>query len=577
MTAPAPARSRAAARWIAPPGVDAAAVETLASTLHLPPTLATLLVQRGLADSEAARRYLRPRREHLTPPETLRSMDVAVERLVRAIRTGETVLVHGDYDVDGMCSTALLVEVLGTLGATAVPFTPHRLTDGYDLTEAGVREAQRVGATLVLTADCGTSARAPIAQLTALGIDTIVSDHHLPGGPLPDCVAVLNPRRPDCDSPDKDFAAVGIAFKLALALCRAVGASENLAWRQLDLVALATVADLAPLRGENRVLVRYGLKLLTETERPGLRALLRSSGSDGKPITAGTCGFTLAPRLNAVGRMDSAMVGVELLLTRDQGRANELARRCEELNTQRQALDQDVLRQAMRQVDTLDLDATVGLVLAGDAWHPGVIGIVASRVVEAVARPTFVIGLDGDTGKGSGRSIGGFDLHGGLVKCGHHLVKFGGHRAAAGLTIARDRVDAFRTAFNDAVRETLAVDDCVHERRIDLVVGEDDLTDALAALLEHCEPYGLGNPRPVLLVPGARVHGTPRILKEKHLKLEVKVGETVLGGIGFGMADRREDATAGTALDLAARLEINEYRGRRDLQLQLVDLRPAVG
>lgn len=575
MTAPSRSRPRAGARWVEPPPADEARVAALAAALSLPPVLCRLLVQRGFTLEDDAKRFLRPRREQLADPATLLGMDRAVDRLATACRAGETVLVHGDYDVDGMCSTALLVQVLAHLGAKAVPFTPNRLTDGYDLTDAGVAAAVRAGATVVLTADCGTSAREPIARLCTLGIDVIVSDHHLPGGPLPQCLAILNPKQPGCPSPDKDFAAVGIAFKLALALCGAMGVPDAIAWRQLDLVALATVADLAPLRGENRVLVRYGLKLLAETTRPGLRALIRSSGCDGKPITAGTCGFTLAPRLNAVGRMDSAMLGVELLLTTDQSHANDLAHRCEELNRERQALDQRTLADALRQVDALDLDDHVGLVLAGDGWHPGVIGIVASRVVEQVARPTFVVALDGDTGKGSGRSIGSFDLHRGLMACGAHLERFGGHRAAAGLTVRRDKLDAFREAFNTEARAQLAVEDCVHERRLDLVVEGDDLTDDLARLLEHCEPFGLGNPRPVLHLRGARLRGTPRILKERHLKAEVTIGERTIGCIGFGMADRRDEFAPGVPLDLAVRLEHNEFRGVRELQLQLVDVRPA--
>ena len=577
MTAPAHSRPRAGSRWVAPPAVDEAAVAALSAALALPPALCRLLLQRGFGDVDEAKRFLRPRREQLADPATFKDMDKAVERLVRACREGETVLVHGDYDVDGMCSTALLCDVLDALGARAVPFTPNRFTDGYDLTDAGVRAAVAARANVVLTADCGTSARGPIASLCERGIDVIVSDHHLPGGELPRCVAILNPKQPGCPSPDKDAAAVGIAFKLALALCRALGASENLAWHQLDLVALATVADLAPLRGENRILVKYGLRLLTETTRPGLAALVRSSGCEGKAITAGTCGFTLAPRLNAVGRMDSAMLGVELLRTRDPARANELARRCEELNRERQALDQRILGEAMKQVDALDLDDHVGLVLDGDGWHAGVIGIVASRVVEQVARPTFVIGFDGDTGKGSGRSVGAFDLHAALTACGGHLERYGGHRAAAGLTIRRERLPAFRDAFNRVARERLPVSECVHERRLDAVLDAVALDVAFPKLLAHCEPHGLGNPRPVFHVVGATLAGRPRVLKERHLRLDVAVGGATIGCIGFGMADRLADVQGARALELAVKLEVSTYGGGEKVEFHLVDLRPAAG
>ena len=306
MTASA-VRARPAARWLLPADPDPALVARLQEELHLPSAICRLLAARGFAAPDDAKSYLRPRLDQLHDPSCLADLDRAVERLVRALRDGETILVHGDYDVDGICSTTIIVRTLASLGGNAIPFIPSRLADGYDLTDAGVRAAHAAGATLVVTCDCGTSARAPIATLQASGIDVIVTDHHLPGGPLPAAFAVLNPSRPDCTSPDKDLAAVGVAFKLALALTRAVGGNENRVYALLDLVALATIADVAPLRGENRVFVRYGLKLLNEPERPGIRAMIRAAGLEEKALTAGRVGFILAPRLNAAGRLGSAL------------------------------------------------------------------------------------------------------------------------------------------------------------------------------------------------------------------------------------------------------------------------------
>ena len=573
MTTLAP-RVRPPTRWLAPPSTEAGEVARLATALSLPAVLCQLLVQRGYGEVEAAKRFLRPRLEQLGDPYQLFGMTAAVDRLVRAIRAGETILVHGDYDVDGMCSAALLTRALRQLGGSVVPFIPHRLTDGYDLTDAGVQAAVAAKARVVLTADCGTSALPAIASLNSRGIDVIVSDHHLPGGPLPACVAILNPRQPGCTSPDKDFAAVGIAFKLALAVTRAMGASENFVFTLLDLVALATVADLAPLRGENRVFVKYGLKLMSETTNPGLRALIRAAGLDGKPLTAGRIGFILAPRLNAVGRLGNAMRGVELLLTDDPGEANEIARDLEELNQRRQSLDRSTLDEAMRIVDTVDLDQTYGLVIAKQGWHAGVIGIVASRIVEQISRPVVMVALDGDTGKGSGRSIGAFDLHAGLSECREHLVRFGGHRAAAGITVQTELVPILQTRFNAVARERLTADDLVPEQRIDLEVTVDDLTDDLEKLLQYFEPHGLGNPTPTLALRGARIDCAPkRIGQTDGVRTAVSSDRGAIPAIGWRLGERAKLLDPSQPVDLAFRLDRDDYRGADRLQLTLVDVR----
>src|SRR6476619_5382855 len=474
MTASAlPARPRA--RWILPDAPDPDVVRSLCDELLLPEPICRLLVARGHAPAEQAKRYLRPRLEQLLPPEQLLDLDRAVERLVRAIKAGETILVHGDYDVDGMSSTTLMTRALRALGGTVVPFIPQRLVDGYDLGDAGVRAARAAGATVVVTCDCGTSAVTPVATLQSEGIDVIISDHHLPGGDLPNAFAVLNPKRPGCDSEDKDLCAAGIAFKLALAVTRVMGGNENVVYGMLDLVALATIADIAPLRGENRVFARYGLRMLAETKNLGLRALIRSTGLEGKPLTAGRVGYILAPRLNAVGRLGHALRGVDLLLSTSEHEANSIARELEELNARRQDIDRAVLDEARRRGMQLDLDATYGIVRAEGGWHPGVIGIVASRIVEEFGRPTILIGLDGDEGKGSGRSISRFDLHAGIGRCRDLLKRFGGHRSAAGVTIARDMVSEFARCFNEAARAALTPDDLVPELRVDLEVELSDL------------------------------------------------------------------------------------------------------
>ncbi|MEP6732160.1 MAG: single-stranded-DNA-specific exonuclease RecJ, partial [bacterium] len=504
-----------------------------------------------------------------------RDMSRAVDRLVRAVRDHEIILVHGDYDVDGMCSTTLMLRALRALGGTVVPFIPERLVDGYDLSEAGVRAAKAASATVVVTCDCGTSAVTPVAALQALGVDVIISDHHLPGGDLPNAFAVLNPKRAGCESEDKDLAAVGVAFKLALAVTRAMGGNENLVYGMLDLVALATIADIAPLRGENRVFARYGLRMLADTKNVGLRALIRAAGLDNKPLTAGRVGFILAPRLNAVGRLGKALRGVELLMSTNEHEANTIARELEEINARRQEIDRAVLVQARERVLALDLDDTYGIVLAEDGWHPGVIGIVASRIVEEFGRPTILIGLEGDEGKGSGRSISRFDLHGGIGRCKHLLKRFGGHRSAAGVTIARDQVDAFARCFNEGARAALTADDLVPELRVDMEVSLADITPGFESLLRHLEPCGMGNPAPMLLTRNVELAAPPRVIGQGGLKLRINTPAGPLEAIGWSLGARVGELDVTRPIDIAYRLEMDEYQGISRLQAKLADFRAA--
>ena len=572
MTASAPA-VRPRARWILPETRDPAAVRALCDELMLPEPICRLLAARGHIPAERAKRYLRPRLDQLLPPEQLLDLGRAVERLVRAIRGGEMILVHGDYDVDGISSTTLLTRAFRALGASVTPFIPRRLADGYDLTDAGVRAAREANATVVVTCDCGTSAVAPVRALQAEGIDVIISDHHLPGGDLPNAFAILNPKRPGCGSEDKDLAAVGVAFKLALAVTRALGGNENVVFGMLDLVALATIADIAPLRGENRVFARYGLRMLGETQNLGLRALIRAAGLDGKPLTAGRVGYILAPRLNAVGRLGHALRGVDLLTARTEHEANSIARELEELNARRQEIDRTTLEQARRRVLALDLEETYGIVLAEDGWHPGVIGIVASRLVEEFGRPVVLVGLDSDEGKGSGRSIPRFDLHAALGRCAHLFKRFGGHRSAAGVTIARDRVNEFARCFNDVARSELTAEDLVPELRVDLEVDLAELTPAFEALMRHLEPCGVGNPSPMLVTRGVRLAAPPRVVGKEGLKLRLQTDGDPLDAIGWTLGARIGEIDVARPLDIAYRLERDEYQGVSRLQARLADFR----
>lgn len=569
MTASA-ARARPLTRWIAPTEPASDIVSRLAADLKLPATVCRLLAVRGYDQPEAARTFLRPRLEQLHAPLLMRGMDAAVERLSRAVRDGETVLVHGDYDVDGMVSTTILVRTLRHLGGKAVPFIPHRVTDGYDLSAAGVLAARAANASVLVTCDCGTSACGPVDELTQGGIDVVITDHHLPSAPAPQCLAVLNPRVPGCDYPDKDLCAAGVAFKLSIALLEAMHASTNIALRMLDLVALATIADVAPLRGENRIMVRYGLRLMEETQHPGLKALLLSSGLAEKGITAGRVGFILAPRLNAVGRLGAAMRGVELLLTDDPGHANTIARELEEMNRSRQDLDKDTLADARTMLER-ESASPVGIVLASPNWHPGVIGIVASRLVEEYYRPVVLIAVKDGVGKGSGRSIPPFDLHGGLLECRDLLQRFGGHRAAAGITISEDRIPEFAQCFDAVAKARLTEEQLVPELRVDIEVPIDEAGAELETLLRHFEPFGMGNPAPVLASRGVRLAGPPRVIGVQGLKLRLarRVGE--LEAVWWQGGDRSSEFASGASIDVAYRLELDHYFQPPRLVARVVD------
>ena len=549
-------------------------MKSLCDALSLPEVVCHLLAVRGHTADEAAKRYLRPRLDHVQL-DGLLDLDVAVERLARAAKAGETVMVHGDYDVDGMSSTAILVRTLESVGCKAIPFIPKRATDGYDLTSAGVNAAIAAGASVVVTCDCGTSAIEPVKALRAAGIDVIIADHHLPTGEMAAPNALLNPKRPGCPSRDKDLCAAGVVFKLAIGVLRAAGGNENVAYRMLDLVALATIADIAPLRGENRVLARYGLKLMNDEPSLGVAALVRAAGLQGKPITAGRVGFVIAPRLNAVGRLEHALRGVELLLSRDEHQANVIARELEELNVKRQEIDRQTLVRARELVLAMDLDSTFGIVLAEEGWHPGVIGIVASRVVEEFGRPTVLIALEGSEGKGSGRSISPFDLHAGLTECRSLFKRFGGHRSAAGVTIAADRVREFATRFNEVAAAHLTPDDLAPELRIDLEMPLSAANDRLEEIFRHIEPCGIGNPAPTLMTRGVTMVGPPRAIGKDGLKVTFARGDDRITAVAWRLAHRRPELNDGATYDIAFRLERDEYRGLSSLQARLIDFRPA--
>lgn len=577
MTHPASGVYRAGPpRWEVAEAPAAHAARELSRSLSLPGDLCRILVARGHHTPEAARDFLRPRLEHLPPADTLKDLPAAGDRILRAIRDGETVLVHGDYDVDGICATALLTRWIRRLGGRVEPFVPHRIDDGYDLGPAGLARARAVGASLLVTVDCGIVAHEAVRTAVEQGADVIVTDHHAPGETLPGALAVVNPNRPDDDADRGDLCGAGVAFQLCRYMAEQRGLSLDDLVPDLDLVALATVADLVPLRGENRVLVRFGLRALERTDKPGLRALLEVCQLTG-PVDAGRVGFTVAPRINAVGRLGDAMDALRLLLADDPEEARALARHADELNEARRREDTRTLDEALVQLGRdFDPDRDWGVVLAGQGWHPGVIGIVASRVVDRIHRPAVLVALGPEGGRGSARSIRGFHLHRGLTECGHLLRRFGGHAQAAGMDLDPARLPEFREAFNHLARRELDTSALQPRIRVELEVDPAGLTLEMAEYARYLGPHGMGNPRPVLAARGLELRGRPREVGKGHLKVTLARAGAAVEAIGFGLAERIPPGSLGPGpLDAAFQLTVNEYRGRRTPQMRLLDLRPS--
>jgi len=564
-------------RWIEAQ-VDAARADGLAQALGLHPLAGRVLASRGLAEPADALAFLAAPLSDLPDPHAMKGMGAAVARIVRAVEGGESIALYGDYDVDGVTSTALLAGFLRACGAVVVTYVPHRLVEGYGLNVAAVEKLAAEGAGLLVSLDCGITAALEVRAAAALGLDTVVVDHHTVPVDLPAAVAILNPHQPGCGYPSKDLAAVGVTFALAMALRKALrergrfGAARpepNLK-DALDLVALGTVADVVPLVGANRILVRWGLEVLARSRRPGVRALKRVAGvAEGAEVTAGQVGFRLAPRINAAGRLDDAGRGVRLLLETDAERADALARELDGENQARQEIERTILDEALHDAAVRVGAGARGLVLARDGWHAGVVGIVASRIVERFHRPAVLVALGEAEGKGSGRSIEGFHLHDALQACAAHLVRFGGHRHAAGVTIGRDRVGAFREAFEAHALAHVRDEDLVPRCRIEGWVEERDVSERAALDLARLGPYGAGHPEPVFALRGAAARARTVGVGGAHLKLAL--GR--LDAIGFGMGDRL--GLCAGAVEAAFTVGLDEWDGVRRLQLKLRDVRPA--
>jgi single-stranded-DNA-specific exonuclease len=537
---------------------DREAVERLARELCLSTTAATVLVRRGYAEPTLARAFL----EGALPahdPFALGDMAGACDKIRAAVSGAGRVCVHGDYDADGICATALAILILRELGAAADWHLPSRFDEGYGVRGETVARLAEAGCGLVLTVDCGITAVTEVAAAKALGLDIVVSDHHCPAAELPDC-PLVGPYR-ESAYPFRELCGTGVVFKLGQAL---LGTDSPVLARHLDLVAIATIADVVPLTDENRGLAIAGLRALARTQKPGLQELMKVAGVDPAAVDAATVGFRLAPRLNAAGRLGDPGAALELLLTEERGRARSLARRLDELNRDRQAVEERILRQAVEEIESWPEARRRhrGYVLAREDWHEGVIGIVASRLVERYHRPVVLIAGGEREWKGSGRSTAAFDLHRGLAACSRHLLRFGGHRAAAGLSVEPQRVEAFAAAFAEHANARLAEDELRPVTVIDALVHGSDLTLELCGELARLAPFGLGNPAVTLLVAGCELADVGTVGDGKHLRFRVKDGARDAGSaIAFGLGKQLERFRRPMGYDIAFRLEENRWNG----------------
>lgn len=557
-------------RWLLPTPNPQLQVR-LSNDLNIHPIIAQLLINRGIVDREEATQFLSGDLSHLRDPFLLKDMDKAVARIRQALERKETVVVFGDYDVDGVTSSALMTQALRKQGMKVINYIPHRMTDGYGLNHEIADLAKEQGATLLIALDCGITAHSEVKNLNKSGIDVVIFDHHEPPAEgIPEAAAVVNPKRKDCMYPYKNLASVGLAAKFIHAFLGEVPADI------LDLVALGTIADIVPLRGENRIFVKTGLPRIRDTKNKGLAALLDVAKIKGKDITPHYVGFILGPRINATGRMDSAQTSLQLFLSDNDEEAYALARSLDEHNSARQKMQSAIAQEALsiveREVNFKDHKV---IVVGKEGWHKGVVGIVASRVTETYYRPSIVISIKEGVGTASARSIEGFHLHDALTHCSEILEAFGGHKSAAGLTIREENIDAFREMINKFAEGVLQEQHLVPSVKIDCELSLSDVDMKLIEVINTLEPYGEGNPSPVFCSRNLTVKSPPMVLGKDTLKFWVTNGQATISAVGFGMGKYRDLVRLGEKIDLAYYLTVDDYNKAPTAQIKLKDIRPA--
>jgi single-stranded-DNA-specific exonuclease len=566
-------------KWVVAPEPDPDLLQDISSKVGLDRTVTKILFNRQIDSVEAIRQFLQPSLSDLADPYTMFGMDKAVVRILEALQSNEKIMVYGDYDVDGITAASLLYLILNKLGAQVNYYLPNRLVEGYGLSVDGIKEAVAKGVTLIISVDTGVTAVEEVKYAASLGIECIITDHHEPGEILPEPVALVNPKQKNCTYAGGELSGVGVAFKLAQALYQRLQQDQSELEEHLDLVALGTAADIVPLVGENRILTKFGIKQISRTTKPGLKSLCFVSGLMGKDIGTGQVVFILAPRINAVGRLGDAEMAIRLLTTKDEKVATEIARKLDKENQRRKNIDEKTLGEALEQIRGLvDVENDKAIILASEGWHQGVIGIVASRLVEKFHLPTIMIAIDGGEGKGSARSIPGFHLCDALKECEDLLLRYGGHKYAAGLTILPENIDAFRIRMKQVSQRLLTDEDLVAKLYIDSEIELSKIDNSFLDVLETFAPFGPQNMRPVFLTRNCEILGQPYCVGKNHLKLKVRKGDSVFDVIGFGFGDWvRQLSGRGSLVDLAYVIEYNSWNEHTRIQLRLKDLKLAAG
>lgn len=561
-------------RWSLAPSPSDELVQRLSNELTIPISLATVLVHRGVDSFDKARLYFRPTIEQLHDPFLMDGMHIAVDRLLRARNSKEKILVYGDYDVDGTNGAGMLYMYFREIGCDVSYYIPDRLTEGYGISQTGVEYAKKEGYSLLVAIDCGITALGQVAYARQLGIDVLICDHHEPAEEIPNAVAVLDPLKPNCRYPFKSLCGTGVGYKFIQAIARTLG-HEQLVEQYLDFVSLATTADIVPLIDENRVFVRLGLERITTNARPGIRALLESAGLKIGSVTTGQVVFAMAPRINAVGRLGDAKRAVELLVSNDYESSIGFARVLEQENLNRRKIDEGVFEHAQNLVEEyFNKYGDGAIVMHQEEWHPGVVGIVASRMVEKYYRPAVMMTTVEGVAKGSARSISGVNIHQALKKVEDKLLQFGGHKYAAGVSVDLDRIEEFRIAFNSAVKEMLTEDLLTPEIHIDTEIDLSELTPKYLRILKQFAPFGPQNMRPMFLAKQVQVIGLPRIVGKDHLRFKVKKNGVTFDCIGFGLGSLLEKVRQNmNGLDIVFSIDESDFTGVPLTQLKIKDLK----
>ena len=549
-------------------------VEKIENEYKINKLLATILVNRNIKEPKDIRLFLKPTREDFHDPYLIKDMEIAVQRIIKAINNKEKVTIYGDYDVDGITSITVLKSFLSDIGLECKSYIPDRLEEGYGLNKNAIDSILKKGCDLMITVDCGISGNEEIDYANSLGIETIVTDHHEPGDKLPNAIAVIDNKRKDSTYPFRELAGVGVVFKLIQALGIKLGLKEETYLKYLDIVCLGTISDIVPLVDENRVIAKLGLMLVQQTRNIGLRSIINSSGY--KKVDSTTISFGVAPRVNACGRMGMAEEALNLFLSKNINEVNELTKRLNEHNSLRQSIEKQIFEEVLKQIEENDLDKHKVIVLGGKNWHHGVIGIVSSKVTEMYFKPSILLSFEEDgIGKGSGRSIPGFDLHEALTKCGQTIEKFGGHSMAIGITLKKDNFEEFKNKF-----EQIAIDEHIERIvpiiKIDAKINLDDINKEMVESLKQLEPFGEANKMPIFLFKNLKIDSIRALSEGKHLKLTLKDNNNIINAIGFNIGKLADEYRIGDKIDVVGTLEINTFNGVDNLQINIKDIMKSI-